>query len=418
MATIKLYLDTRATVPGIPAPIKLALCLKQSTTTHSTGIKVLPEQWDKATCKIIRHPQKQYLNTVLSSRKNEWDIALLKLIESGVAKKCHSVAELKKEILKTIDPESVKEEEGIFYSRFVRFAETRYTEGNRTAYRQTLKKMISFDSRLKSRTFEEIDKHWLQDFERFMERTSKSANGRAMYFRNIRAVFNDAIDDEITTSYPFRKFKIRKEPTRKRSLSIEQLRTLLNYECEDWQVQYRDMFFLMFYLIGVNAVDLLNAKPEALRNGRLEYVRAKTHKAYSIKVEPEAMALINKYRGQKYLLNVMDTHSNYKDYLHRMGYALKQIGPCERHGLGGKKTRHPLFPDLSQYWCRHTWATIAAELDIPKETIAAGLGHELGNSTTAIYINFNMKKVDEANRRIIDYVLNGAGEHSPASIRQ
>ena len=81
--------------------------------------------------------------------------------------------------------------------------------------------------------------------------------------------------------------------------------------------------------------------------------------------------------------------------------------PFERHGLGGKKTVHPLFPKLSQYWRRHTWATIAAELDIPKEAIAAGLGHELGNSTTAIYINFNMKKVDVANRKIIDYVLYG-----------
>ena len=87
-----------------------------------------------------------------------------------------------------------------------------------------------------------------------------------------------------------------------------------------------------------------------------------------------------------------------------MDKALKQIGPVERHGLGGKKTRHPLFPDLSQYWCRHTWATIAAELDIPKETIAAGLGHG-GNTVTDIYIRFDLRKVDEANRRVIDYVL-------------
>ncbi len=92
------------------------------------------------------------------------------------------------------------------------------------------------------------------------------------------------------------------------------------------------------------------------------------------------------------------------DILHRMDKALKQIGPVERHGLGGKKTRHPLFPDLSQYWCRHTWATIAAELDIPKETIAAGLGHG-GNTVTDIYIRFDLRKVDEANRRVIDYVL-------------
>lgn len=43
-------------------------------------------------------------------------------------------------------------------------------------------------------------------------------------------------------------------------------------------------------------------------------------------------------------------------------------------------------------------------LDIPKETIAAGLGHS-ASSVTDIYITFDRRKVDEANRRIIDFVL-------------
>ena len=87
-----------------------------------------------------------------------------------------------------------------------------------------------------------------------------------------------------------------------------------------------------------------------------------------------------------------------------MGNSLKQIGETERKGLGGKKIRKPLFPDLSSYWSRHTWATIAAELDIPKETISAALGHNIGSAVTSIYINFDYKKVDDANRKVIDYV--------------
>jgi integrase len=53
---------------------------------------------------------------------------------------------------------------------------------------------------------------------------------------------------------------------------------------------------------------------------------------------------------------------------------------------------------------RHTWATLAAELDIPKETISAALGH--GKKTvTDIYIQFDRKKIDEANRKVIDHVF-------------
>jgi hypothetical protein len=44
-------------------------------------------------------------------------------------------------------------------------------------------------------------------------------------------------------------------------------------------------------------------------------------------------------------------------------------------------------------------------LDIPVETIAAALGHGYGNQITAIYINFEQSKVDDANRKVIDWVL-------------
>ena len=203
-----------------------------------------------------------------------------------------------------------------------------------------------------------------------------------------------------------RKFKIKKEETRKRSLSVEQLRLLMEYDCEEYQRRYRDMFVLMFYLIGINAVDLFLAKPDSVVNGRLEYKRAKTGKLYSVKIEPEAMEIIDRYRGNQYLLNIMDEYKDYKNFLHRMGIALKEIGEMKRVGRGGKKVRTPVFPEISSYWSRHTWATIAAELDVPKETISEALGHSIGSEVTSIYIKFDRKKVDEANRKVIDYVLN------------
>lgn len=127
---------------------------------------------------------------------------------------------------------------------------------------------------------------------------------------------------------------------------------------------------LMFYMIGINASDLFLAKKTDVVNGRLEYRRHKTGRLYSIRIGPEAMEIINRYAGKgEYLLDIMDDYGNYKDFLHRMGMALKQIGEMERKGLGGKKVRELLFPDLSLYWSRHTWATVAAELDIPMETI-------------------------------------------------
>ena len=59
---------------------------------------------------------------------------------------------------------------------------------------------------------------------------------------------------------------------------------------------------------------------------------------------------------------------------------------------------------MISHWARHTWATIASYLDIPKETIAQALGHG-GNTVTDVYIDFDRRKIDEANRKVLDYVL-------------
>ena len=72
---------------------------------------------------------------------------------------------------------------------------------------------------------------------------------------------------------------------------------------------------LMFYLMGINSVDLARAKKSDVINGRLEYRRAKTGKLYSIFIEPEAWEIIHKYEGEgEYLLDISDRCGNYKDF--------------------------------------------------------------------------------------------------------
>ena len=237
-----------------------------------------------------------------------------------------------------------------------------------------------------------------------MAQTAKSKNSRNIHLRNIRTVINDAIDNEITSFYPFRKFKIIPQATPKRNLKVDQLRTLFNFPCEEHAKKYIDMSKLMFLLIGINVVDLCRLKE--IVDGRIVFNRAKTHRLYSIKVEPEALEIIERYRGENWLLDILDRYTDHNEYTRRIDRELKKIGPVKRVGRGGKKIYSPLFPKISTYWIRHSWATIAMSLDIPKDTISHALGH--GNNTvTDIYIEFDQEKVDIANRKVIDWVFYG-----------
>ena len=398
----KFYLDCRKSEVG---SLKIAITHKTQTRHITLDVMLSPDQWDAAAEKIINHKNKQFLNTYITRRKLEVDTALLKLSEN-INFRTTDINEIKRLVLAEISPDEPETPQNNFVARFRYFAST-HREHTAKVYLHTLKRMTDFYPELEKLTFEDINKDWLVTFENYLSKTMKSKNARNVHLRNIRAVFNDAIDNNITTSYPFRKFSIRPTPTAKRSLTAEQLRTIFTMRVEPYAVIYQDLFKLAFLLCGINLIDLCNLRHSNIVNGRLEYVRAKTGKHYSIKLEPEMEELINKYKGKDYLLNILDSRMDYKNFLKQINNALKHFGNV-RIGKHGKKSVEPLFPNLSYYWCRHSWATIASELDVPKETIAHALGH--GNNTvTDIYINYDIRKVDKANRQVMDYILYGNG---------
>ncbi len=405
MATTKMYLDCRASRIDGSAPLKINISHNNASALISIDTYIMPTQWDKVSGKVVSHPNKQTLNNYIARRKIDVDNEIMKLAESGSISGM-TASKIKNAVLAVLNP--CKIPATTFVSEYKKFIESKEKPRTREIYQMTLNWILRYDTKAEQLAFEEITKDWLVGFDKFVGITSPSRNARNIHLRNIRAVFNAAIDDEITTAYPFRKFKIRSEATIKRSLSIEQLRELFSMQVDKTQEKYLDMFKLIFYFVGINIVDLCNLKQ--ITNGRIEYHRAKTNRLYSIKVEPEAMELIEKYRGADFLLNPLDRYKTYRDYAKRLNDNLQLIGPItyEHRPINGKKRKYkkynPIYPELTTYWARHTWATIASSLDIPKETIAAALGHG-GNTVTDIYINFDQRKVDEANRKVIDYLL-------------
>ena len=401
MARTRLYLDQRAAKRGKPAPLKIAINNKSQTALISMNVLLLPSQWDKRTNKVINHPNQLFLNNFITRRKLDIDTMLLNLAESGELGSM-SALEIKNNILHQLCPEKESEKvknDKLFAPRYYKFAE-RKSEGTREVYLSVYKRLAKFCDNFESLTFEDITNDWLLRYDGFLSKTCPSRNARNVHFRCIRAVFNDAIDDGVTKAYPFRKFKMKSTPTAKRSLSIEQLRDIFNAPTDSRTEKALDIFKLMFFLIGINTKDLCYLK-EINNKGRVEFNRAKTSRLYSIKVEPEAMEIIKRYPGKEYLLDLMDNAGSPHSFTVMINHRLKKIGE-----IVGDESCKSVFPKLSTYWARHSWATIAAELEIPKETIAAALGHG-GNTVTDVYINFNDKKVDAANRKVIDWVLYG-----------
>ena len=383
MITTRLYLDTRRSADGRPAPLKISIYHNRKVAYLSTGIKVLPSAWDAAA--LMAKDKSTMLS--ISRFKLKIDTMLLDLLENGKLDglSASGIRDLVQRELNPADAAAAK-----FMECLKAFAKSRRMPRTQEIYMATYDRILAFDPKAESLEFQDITVGWLDRFDSFLAITSPKRNARNVHLRNIKAVFNDALKKELTLFYPFRKFDVKPEPTMHKNLLIGQLRSLFNAKVKPWQQKYVDFFKISFMLIGINTGDLIHAS--GINGDRLEYDRAKTHKPYSIKVEPECLELINKYRGRKYLLNVLDTYSKTNHWTSKVNNELQAIAA----DLG--------LPKISTNWMRHTWATIAAELDIPKDTIARAAGHS-SKTVTDIYINFDMTKIDRANRQILDYVL-------------
>lgn len=388
MATLKLYLNKNKRKEDGSCSIRIAVNHHGSSSYISLSQSVKPAEWDARTGKVKNRPDKNMLNDYLQNRLYHYNELLRKVMAAQDYRNNWSATELKNRIVALDTPE--EEQVVLFSVWYHNFADRHGNTRTREIYETTWKRICEFDTDASSLTFEAVSREWLQRFDAFLAKTSPSVNARNIHLRNIRAVFNDALNEEVTTCYPFRRFKIRAVETAKRDLSVEQLHELWALQVEDWQQRYIDCFKLSFLLLGINIGDLLSLPADCIHNGRIEFNRKKTHRFYSILVLPEAMAIIDMYKGNEHLLCWGDNVSDYRYFMARCNRCLRKLG---------------IVDGLTTYWARHTWATLAFKMGISKDTISLALGHSFGNRVTSVYINTDLSQVDEANRQLVDWLL-------------
>ena len=268
----------------------------------------------------------------------------------------------------------------------------------------------------------EINSNMLISYERFLrsERTMERPNGQKSitttktvkgvsdsglhnHMRDLRTLFNAARNkynnDDLgiyrIKHYPFKKYKIGSPPlTKKRNNTLEQVRLIRDCKTEPGSraEMAKDLYMLSFYLCGTNAVDFYHLTKENIRNGRLEYNRSKTkgkrkdNAFISIKIIDEAKPLLEKYIG------VLATRYVNSDGLNK---ALE---------MGMKKIRKLTgLDELTLYWARHTFATIARNsCGMSKDDVALALNHvDNEHTTTDIYIAKDWQIVDRVQVKVV-----------------
>ncbi len=240
----------------------------------------------------------------------------------------------------------------------------------------------------------------LESYEGWLKERGNMPNTVSFYTRILRAVYNRAVEEEITENRnPFRHVYTGIDKTVKRALPLRMIKKIKSLDLSlipslDYA---RDMFILSFMLRGMSFIDMSYLRKTDLVNGYLVYRRRKTGQQLTIKWTKEMQKILDKYRENRseYLLPIIKNPGTNERYTYRnvsynINHNLKTI--ARKVGI--------CFP-LTLYVARHSWASAAKEKGIPLSVISEGMGHE-SEQTTQIYLaSLDTSVVDNANALII-----------------
>ena len=247
----------------------------------------------------------------------------------------------------------------------------------------------------------EMDSDSMMLYEAWLKGNGACPNTISFYMRILRAVYNRAVEKELTEQRnPFKHVYTGIDKTVKRAVPLKTIRRIkeLNLTLKPHLDYARDMFLFSFYTRGMSFIDMAYLKKSDLKNGILTYRRRKTGQQLTVKWEKCMENIITKYEGcstTQYLLPIItksdaDERTQYQNALYRVNVALKSVA---------RLVNLPI--PLTMYCARHSWASIAKSKNIPLSVISEGMGHD-SEETTRIYLaSLDTSVIDKANSLIL-----------------
>ena len=244
----------------------------------------------------------------------------------------------------------------------------------------------------------------MEQYQAYLRSRNLTMNTVSFQMRILRSVYHHGVHiGLVADGLPFRNVYTGSAKTQKRALTLEQMQHIRNLTLtEPLQVFARDMFILSFYLRGMSFVDMAYLRHSDLHDGQIAYKRRKTGQLLSIRWERQMAEIVDRYSSERrptpYLLPII-SKANGKE---RNQY--RHIQTLVNKGLKEVGRQAGIAMPLTMYCARHTWATMARDMQVPMSVISRGMGHS-NERTTEIYLrSVDVSCVDEANERIMKLV--------------
>lgn len=400
MATIKLKFRA-STVLGAEGTLYYQVIHKRNVKCISTDYHVYADEWDEETATLVipfkgeRKAELQLMKSAIAWEMRQRREAIAKMENANKDFSMDELCEVFRQLPTCKTVFTTLQEQVARQERMLR-------HGTAMTYNNAYQRFKEFraDADL---TFDQLTPDMIEEYEAWLTNRGLMQNTIRFYLRTLHTLLYKAIDEGLLSddNKLFSRVRLAYVPTNKRAISAEDIRAIQQLELPPDSIMAfaRNLFMFSFYTRGMSFVDIAYLKKKDLKNGLLSYCRKKTNQRITIAWEQELQEIVDRYSAQTenipYMLPIIKNmdeteYVQYKRVQVNINRALKRIG-----------TMAGLKQPITMYVARHSWASIARDMDISISVISEGMGHQ-SCKTTQIYLDtLDTSKINEANRKII-----------------
>lgn len=402
MASIKLLLrQDKKNEEGV-SPLFFRIIKDRKSKFISAGLKIKESEWDDKNQRIKKnHSNSGRANALIAKKKAQIEEELLDMeIED-------------KSITKNSFLSVQGKNKTDFFSYSVQYLDKLKSNQKVGSYKRvkyTIEKLKVYN-KSSSLNFNDITVTYLKNYEQYLADTlDNKVNTIHANFRVIRAIINNAIDEDILKrdKNPFYKFKMKTEPVIKDYLTENEIEKIESLELDESMNlhHHRNMYIFACYVGGLRISDMLQLKWSNFDGTHITVNTQKTGSVVSVKVPNKGLEILEYYKAI-----YCSQKSNKKEDSSFIFPALKEgftnLTPDSMHAALSSSTalinknlktiakKAAINKSISFHSSRHTFATRALRKGMRIEYVSKLLAHT-NISQTEVYAKIVSQELDKA----------------------
>lgn len=380
-------------------PIYLQISQYDKRKYISTGIFVGASQWNASKERVRKsHPHFRVLNAQLEDLNQ----STLQIIQDTPEEQLN--LDSLKELLTQQDPQTID-----FIEIYQEFSKKLLQDGHVDEHRHArvlIRKLQQFSGSERLGSYR-INPTFVRQFQQFLFNELKnSSNTVNKEMQRFKRVYTYAKDQKYVSGNPFSEYKaLRRTKSSKARLTLEQIQQLeaLQLAPGSRECLVRDAFLFSFYNAGIRFGDLVMLTWEHIIDGRLVYKMGKTGQEKSIKLQPQAITILNTYKKSPHRKkNMLFPVIEHAPMMEKGEFNKLKNSKNVTFNKTIKKVSGMIGIEesVSFHVSRHSFADYARKMNVHVTDIKSMLGHSSIAVTEAYLSEFDEQKMDDEMDRL------------------